>query len=150
MVTQSKSLAAAVPGGSSNLIRPRRAASCSNALTLAMYEAMTAPLEGANADDSVHCVLVAGVPGAFSAGKAIPLAINSVRKRVYRAAVRLGRADQAGKLSVDFSLLGEASAASCRCGVVEGCWRTEPAKPSDRFLGASCVPLNPPYQPAAR
>jgi len=27
-----------------------------NALTLAMYEAMTAALEGANADDSVHCV----------------------------------------------------------------------------------------------
>src|SRR5499427_1498645 len=27
-----------------------------NALTLAMYEAMTAALEGANADDSIHCV----------------------------------------------------------------------------------------------
>src|SRR5262245_29579408 len=39
-----------------------------NALTLDMYEAMTAGLEGANADDSVHCVLIAGVPGAFSAG----------------------------------------------------------------------------------
>ena len=39
-----------------------------NALTLAMYEAMTAALEGANADDSVRCVLIAGVPGAFSAG----------------------------------------------------------------------------------
>jgi len=39
-----------------------------NALTLAMYEAMTTALEGANADDSVHCVLIAGVPGAFSAG----------------------------------------------------------------------------------
>src|ERR1700720_4853718 len=39
-----------------------------NALTLAMYDAMTAALEGANADDSVRCVLIAGVPGAFSAG----------------------------------------------------------------------------------
>src|SRR5262245_9135545 len=39
-----------------------------NALTLAMYEAMTAAFEGANADDSVRCVLIAGVPGAFSAG----------------------------------------------------------------------------------
>ena len=39
-----------------------------NALTLAMYETMTAALEGANADDSVRCVLIAGVPGAFSAG----------------------------------------------------------------------------------
>ena len=39
-----------------------------NALTLAMYEAMTAALEGANALDSVRCVLIAGVPGAFSAG----------------------------------------------------------------------------------
>ena len=40
-----------------------------NALTLDMYEAMTAALEGANADDSVHCVLIAGVPGAFTAGQ---------------------------------------------------------------------------------
>ena len=39
-----------------------------NALTLAMYETMTAALEGANADGSVRCVLIAGVPGAFSAG----------------------------------------------------------------------------------
>src|SRR5215813_7534209 len=39
-----------------------------NALTLAMYEAMTAALEGANADDSIRCVLIAGVPAAFSAG----------------------------------------------------------------------------------
>jgi enoyl-CoA hydratase/carnithine racemase len=39
-----------------------------NALTLAMYEAMTAAFEGANADGSVRCVLIAGVPGAFSAG----------------------------------------------------------------------------------
>lgn len=39
-----------------------------NALTLAMYEAMAAALEGANASDAVRCVLIAGVPGAFSAG----------------------------------------------------------------------------------
>jgi enoyl-CoA hydratase/carnithine racemase len=39
-----------------------------NALTLAMYEAMTAALEGVNADDSVRCVLIAGRPGVFSAG----------------------------------------------------------------------------------
>jgi enoyl-CoA hydratase/carnithine racemase len=39
-----------------------------NALTLAMYEAMTSAFEGANADGSVRCVLIAGVPGAFSAG----------------------------------------------------------------------------------
>lgn len=39
-----------------------------NALTLAMYETMTAALEDANADNSVRCVLIAGVPGAFSAG----------------------------------------------------------------------------------
>src|SRR5262245_36174277 len=30
-----------------------------NALTLAMYEAMTAALESANTDDCVHCVLIA-------------------------------------------------------------------------------------------
>src|SRR6266576_1350233 len=34
-----------------------------NALTLAMYETMTAALEGANADDSVRCLLIAGVSG---------------------------------------------------------------------------------------
>ena len=34
-----------------------------NALTLAMYEAMTAALEGANADDCVHCVLIAACLG---------------------------------------------------------------------------------------
>src|SRR5262245_16815851 len=39
-----------------------------NALTLAMYEAMTAAFEGANVDGSVRCVLIAGMPGAFSAG----------------------------------------------------------------------------------
>ena len=33
-----------------------------------MYEAMTAAFEGANAHGSVRCVLIAGVPGAFSAG----------------------------------------------------------------------------------
>src|SRR5271165_2340154 len=39
-----------------------------NALTLAMYEAMIAALDGANTTDAVRCVLIAGVPGAFSAG----------------------------------------------------------------------------------
>jgi enoyl-CoA hydratase/carnithine racemase len=39
-----------------------------NALTLAMYDAMTAALEDANTSDKVRCVLLAGVPGAFSAG----------------------------------------------------------------------------------
>jgi enoyl-CoA hydratase/carnithine racemase len=39
-----------------------------NALTLAMYEAMIKALDGANADDAVRCVVIAGVPGAFSAG----------------------------------------------------------------------------------
>jgi enoyl-CoA hydratase/carnithine racemase len=39
-----------------------------NALTLAMYDAMTAALEGANTSDGIRCVLIAGVSGAFSAG----------------------------------------------------------------------------------
>ena len=39
-----------------------------NALTLAMYEAMIKALDGANAHDAVRCVLIAGVPGAFTAG----------------------------------------------------------------------------------
>ena len=39
-----------------------------NALTAAMYEAMTAALETTNAGDAVRCMLIAGVPGAFSAG----------------------------------------------------------------------------------
>ncbi len=39
-----------------------------NALTLAMYEAMTDALESANTDDAVRCVLIAGIEGAFTAG----------------------------------------------------------------------------------
>jgi enoyl-CoA hydratase/carnithine racemase len=39
-----------------------------NALTLAMYEAMIAALDSASTNDTVRCVLIAGVPGAFSAG----------------------------------------------------------------------------------
>jgi enoyl-CoA hydratase/carnithine racemase len=39
-----------------------------NALTVAMYEAMTAALESASVSDAVRCVLIAGVPEAFSAG----------------------------------------------------------------------------------
>jgi len=39
-----------------------------NAVTFAIYESMTAAFEGAKADDSVGCVLIAGVPRAFSAG----------------------------------------------------------------------------------
>jgi enoyl-CoA hydratase/carnithine racemase len=39
-----------------------------NALTFAMYEAMSDALDGASAADLVRCVLIAGVPGAFTAG----------------------------------------------------------------------------------
>jgi enoyl-CoA hydratase/carnithine racemase len=39
-----------------------------NALTNAMYGAMTAALNGVNNDDTIRCVMFAGVPGAFSAG----------------------------------------------------------------------------------
>jgi enoyl-CoA hydratase/carnithine racemase len=39
-----------------------------NALTLSMYEAITVALESANTNESVRCVLIGGVPGAFTAG----------------------------------------------------------------------------------
>ncbi|OQW49656.1 crotonase/enoyl-CoA hydratase family protein [Candidatus Raskinella chloraquaticus] len=39
-----------------------------NALTLAMYSAMARHLEAANNDSALRAVLIAGVPGAFSAG----------------------------------------------------------------------------------
>jgi enoyl-CoA hydratase/carnithine racemase len=39
-----------------------------NALTSEMYEAMTAALETANGNDAIRCIVIAGVPGAFSAG----------------------------------------------------------------------------------
>jgi len=42
-----------------------------NALTLAMYGAMTAVLEAAATNDAVRCVIIAGVPGAFCAGNDI-------------------------------------------------------------------------------
>jgi enoyl-CoA hydratase/carnithine racemase len=49
------------------LVRPDK----KNAIDRAMYAAMTAALEGAEADDAVGAVLFAGVPGAFSAGNDI-------------------------------------------------------------------------------
>ena len=39
-----------------------------NALTGAMYAAMADAIEGAGASPAIRCVLIAGVPGAFSAG----------------------------------------------------------------------------------
>lgn len=39
-----------------------------NALTLAMYDAMTAAIEDAGTTDSVHCLLIAGAPDVFCAG----------------------------------------------------------------------------------
>lgn len=39
-----------------------------NAITFTMYEAVADALESANASDQVRCVIIAGVPGAFSAG----------------------------------------------------------------------------------
>lgn len=39
-----------------------------NAINLAMYEAMAGALESANGSDAVRCVIIAGIPGAFSAG----------------------------------------------------------------------------------
>jgi enoyl-CoA hydratase/carnithine racemase len=39
-----------------------------NALTFAMYDAMTDAFESASTNDAVRCVLIAGVPGAFTAG----------------------------------------------------------------------------------
>jgi enoyl-CoA hydratase/carnithine racemase len=39
-----------------------------NALTAAMYDAMAAALESANSHPDIRCVIIAGTPGAFSAG----------------------------------------------------------------------------------
>jgi enoyl-CoA hydratase/carnithine racemase len=39
-----------------------------NALTAAMYDAMAEALETAGGSSPIRCVLIAGVPGAFSAG----------------------------------------------------------------------------------
>ena len=53
--------------GAIRIIRMNRAGK-RNAITFAMYEAMTGALQSANASDAVRCVIIAGVPGAFSAG----------------------------------------------------------------------------------
>ncbi len=42
-----------------------------NALTLAMYAAMTAALQHAEASDAIRCVMFAGAPGVFCAGNDI-------------------------------------------------------------------------------
>lgn len=39
-----------------------------NALTHAMYATMTEALNSANGNDAIRCILICGVPGAFSAG----------------------------------------------------------------------------------
>ena len=39
-----------------------------NALTAAMYDAMAAAIESASTNTGIRCILVAGMPGAFSAG----------------------------------------------------------------------------------
>ena len=39
-----------------------------NALTASMYEAMAVALEDANSRAAIRCVVIAGIPGAFSAG----------------------------------------------------------------------------------
>src|SRR6185312_1173622 len=39
-----------------------------NALTHAMYAALTNALNGANGNDNIRAIVIAGVPGAFSAG----------------------------------------------------------------------------------
>jgi enoyl-CoA hydratase/carnithine racemase len=39
-----------------------------NALTAAMYDAMTGALDNANGHPAIRCVIIAGAPGAFSAG----------------------------------------------------------------------------------
>ncbi len=39
-----------------------------NALTHAMYAAMTEALNSANGNDAIRCIVICGVPGAFSAG----------------------------------------------------------------------------------
>lgn len=39
-----------------------------NALTLAMYDAMAQAIEGAQANDAIRCLVIAGAPGAFCAG----------------------------------------------------------------------------------
>ena len=42
-----------------------------NALTVAMYTAMAEAINSANTNDAIHCMVIAGVPGAFSAGNDI-------------------------------------------------------------------------------
>lgn len=57
-----------------------------NALTQAMYEAMTHALDGASKDTAIRCVMLAGVPGAFSAGNDLQdfLAIAKTPGAVFR------------------------------------------------------------------
>ena len=48
-----------------------------NALTRAMYAAITAALREADTDDAVRCVIIAGAPGAFCAGNDISDFLNA-------------------------------------------------------------------------
>ncbi len=48
-----------------------------NALTLAMYADMTKALREADDSEAIHCVMIAGVPGAFCAGNDITDFLNA-------------------------------------------------------------------------
>ena len=53
-----------------------------NALTAAMYDAMAAALESASGHADIRCVVIAGVPGAFSAGNDLAeFAQAAIRRR---------------------------------------------------------------------
>src|SRR6266566_8575516 len=54
-------------GGAVRTIRMNRPEK-KNALTSAMYDAMAEAIETAKGDSPIRCILIAGAPGAFSAG----------------------------------------------------------------------------------
>ena len=57
-----------------------------NALTFAMYEAMSAAIEDAGGNATLRCLLIAGAPGAFCAGNDIGDFMQMTRERRARRA----------------------------------------------------------------
>ncbi|MCC7061054.1 MAG: enoyl-CoA hydratase/isomerase family protein, partial [Burkholderiaceae bacterium] len=112
-----------------------------NALTGDMYEAFTAALLRAEADAAVRCVLVCGVPGAFSAGNDLESFVASGEAGVPRPAHGLIRALAAATVplvaAVDGVAIGIGTTMLLHCDFV---FATPVAKFSLPFINLGLCP----------
>ncbi len=112
-----------------------------NALTLAMYDAMTDALKAATADKSVHAVLFAGQPGVFTAGNDLQDFMQGPAKNDEPPQVRFMQAILACEKPVVAAVTGTAVGIGVtmllHCDLV---YVSEDARLSMPFVGLGLVP----------